>query len=280
MLKRKAEYILIIIVFAVNTSIGQKNTPSQSAILENLFGRLSKSIDDSVSIQINDSIRTIVDSYMESDSVFKHRFSNVRYMGQITSTDSLVKIITWNLLLRDEPCRYYCNIIRRTQKAIHPDIYKLTAEYNINRIGMDTTYSSENWYGALYYDLRPQIIGGKNCWMLLGIDYGNPEITRKIIEILTFDKDDRIVFGLKSFVSSDIVRFREVFEYSSAATMTMRFGGDDTIVFDHLVPFAPEMADNRQYYGPQYSNDAYVLENGLWKFKLNVDARNKEKVKF
>ncbi len=37
----------------------------------------------------------------------------------------------------------------------------------------DTTYNESDWYGALYYDLRPYIIDKQRCWVLLGIDYGN-----------------------------------------------------------------------------------------------------------
>jgi hypothetical protein len=58
--------------------------------------------------------------------------------------------------------------------------------------------------------------------------------------------------------------------------MTLRFKSDSSIVFDHLVPFSPEMIDNHQYYGPDYSYDAYYLENGLWRLTINVDVRNKE----
>jgi hypothetical protein len=58
--------------------------------------------------------------------------------------------------------------------------------------------------------------------------------------------------------------------------MSLRFTSDKSIVFDHLVPFSPAMKDDRQYYGPDYSYDAYHFENGLWKLMINVDARNKE----
>jgi hypothetical protein len=275
MLWKKTGYLLIFIVFTVNVAIGQ-TASSVSGELNRLYGRLLKITDDSSRIQINDSIKNIIDSYVESDSVFNHRFTNVRYLGQITSPDSLLKIVTWNLVLRDKPCRYYCYFIMKQQQAKPARIYNLTAEYSAGQIKTDTTYSSDKWYGALYYDIRPQVIKGMNCWILLGIDYGNPDITRKIIEIITFDKDESIVFGLDSFLSSDTIRYREVFEYSSTATMSLRFDGDDSIIFDHLVPFSPELVNDRQYYGPQYSNDAYVLENGLWRFRLNVDVRNKE----
>jgi hypothetical protein len=155
-------------------------------------------------------------------------------------------------------------------------IYRLTAEYNDDQIRTDTTYSADGWYGALYYDIRPQTLIDKMSWVLLGINYGNPMITRKIIDILDFTEDNKIQFGMKLFTSPGTVKHREVFEYSSTATMTLRFADNGLIVFDHLVPFSPEQTNDHQNYGPHYSNDAYILENGLWRFKLNVDARNNE----
>jgi hypothetical protein len=111
---------------------------------------------------------------------------------------------------------------------------------------------------------------------VLGIDYGNPLISRKIIDIIDFTPDDKIKFGMRIFSSSDTLKYREVFEYSADAAMSLRFSNDGSIIFDHLVPFSPELANNRQYYGPHYSNDAYVPEQGIWRLKLNVDARNIE----
>ncbi len=58
--------------------------------------------------------------------------------------------------------------------------------------------------------------------------------------------------------------------------MSLRFVSRESIVFDHLVPLSPSQEGDRQYYGPDYSNDAYNLENGLWRLKINVDVRNKE----
>jgi hypothetical protein len=273
---KKLSYLILSMWLSALSLSGQTDSLSVSFRLENLYDRLSKNFDDSFRIRINDSIQAIVESYVQSDTVFNHKFGNIRYLGQITSPDSIIKIVTWNLVLSDQSGRYYCYIIRKNQHSSKNKVYSLTSKYKPDLVKADTNYTSDQWYGALYYDIKPEFINGKNCWLLLGIDYGNPDITRKIIEILTFDKDDGLSFGMKVFESAGTLSYREVFEYSATATMTLRFSGDDSIVFDHLVPFAPEMINDRRYYGPQYTNDAYVPENGLWRFKLNVDARNKE----
>jgi len=274
-MRNKLACLLISVLASVRLLTGQEAASSVSGDLEKLYGRLAKNSDDSVRIQVNDSIISIIESYVRSDTIFDHKFNNLRYLGQITSPDSLVKIVTWNLVHTDTTGRYYCYIVKR--QSSHPDlVYTLSSDYNRNMIRTDTTYSDDNWYGALYYDIRPYTLNGMKHWVLLGIDFGNPYITRKLIEILAFTADGDIIFGMESFLSTDVIRFREVFEYAATAAMSLRFAGDRTIVFDHLVPFSPEYSGDRQYYGPDYSNDAYILEDGLWRFKLNVDARNSE----
>jgi hypothetical protein len=225
---------------------------------------------------LNDSIKLIIDGYVDSDSIFNTRLSIARYLGQITSGDSLIKIISWNLILHSSPGRYYCYLIRREENSIENRIYRLTADYNALPERTDTVYSQADWYGALYYDIRPFNTDEGVCWILLGIDYGNLLISRKIIDVVNFTPSGSIIFGKKWFAEGDRIKFREVFEYASEGTMTLRFSSDTSMVFDHLVPFSPALKADRQFYGPDYSYDAYLFKNGLWNLTINVDARNKE----
>lgn len=255
---------------------GQDPSVDTPVVLEKLFGRLVNNNDDTTRLRINDSIRIIVDSYVRSDSIFNHNFTSLRYLGQITSPDSLLKIVTWNLVLINSPGKYFCYFIKRGEPGKSNRVYSLTTDYRGGLIMTDTTYTISDWYGALYYDLKPYIIAGKRCWVLLGIDFSDPVISRKIIDVLSFASDDSILFGKKWFESGDQLRYRQVFEYASNGMMTLRFTSDKSIVFDHLVPIFQSQKTDRQLYGSDFSFDAYNFENGIWRFSLNVDARNKE----
>ena len=269
-------YLIIIVAISTSTVKGQAPVNDTPQVLEKLYGRLLSNYVDIDRLRINDSIRFIIDSYVKSDTVFNHRFKNLRYLGQITSPASLLKIVTWNLVLGSGQSRYFCYFIRKTEPGKENRIYRLTSTYREDQVTTDTVYAEPDWYGALYYDIKPYIINDKKCWILLGIDYGNPFISRKIIEVLSFAPDASIIFGKKWFASGEKIKFREVFEYASNGMMSLRFSSDISIVFDHLVPFSPALKDDRQYYGSDYSYDAYNFENGLWRLKINVDARNKE----
>jgi hypothetical protein len=269
-------YLILFIFLSTGIAKSQISAKDTPQVLEELFSRLVDNYNDTDRIRINDSIRLIIDGYVKSDTVFSHRFTNLRYLGQIMSPDSLLKIITWNLVLENAPGRYFCYFIRKQEPGESNRIYRLSASYNENPVKTDTTYTEPDWYGALYYDLKPYKTNDKSCWVLLGIDYGNAFISRKIIEVLSFAPDNSIIFGRKWFASGEEIKFRDVFEYASNAMMSLRFKSDSSIVFDHLVPFSASHKDDRQYYGPDYSFDAYNFKNGLWKLIINVDARNME----
>ena len=269
--------ILIFITVSMGLIKSQISTDEMSGSLEKLYGRLRSVSEDSVRLRINDSIKFFIDSYVASDRIFSHTFSNLKYLGQITSSDSSIKIVTWNLVLSNEPGRYFCYFIRRSPEGGANAVYYLTHRYDDKQILADTVYSQSNWYGALYYDIRPFHTDNRKCWVLLGINYSSPMLTKKIIEVLSFTGENKLVFGRKWFDSGKSVNFRHVLEYSASAVISLRFRPDNSIVFDHLVLLPPSGFDDRLYYGPDYSYDAYIYENGLWSLSVNIDARNKMK---
>jgi hypothetical protein len=270
--------VCIILLVSVSTGLTKSQASHDDIMdsLEKLFVRLRSVSDDSLRLRINDSIRLSVES-IASDKMFSHNYSNLRYLGQISSSDSLVKIITWNLVLTSQPGRYFCYFIRRSSDGNANKVYSLTHAYDDNPIRTDTVYTQSDWYGALYYEIKPFYSEKRQCWILLGINYSNPLMTRKIIDVLSFSPEGTLLFGRKWFDSGKSVGFRHVLEYSSSAVISLRFSSDNAIVFDHLVPLAPTGNDDRLYYGPDYSFDAYIFKNGIWNLSINIDARNRRK---
>jgi hypothetical protein len=274
-MKQVCIIILFLSVLVSNSILSQTGKANTEADLIGMFSRLRENLSTAEKLIINDSVKLIIDSYAASDSVFKHRFSNLRFLGQVTSPDNIIKILTWNLILEDGGNRYFCYIIKRNQSGSRNHVYRLAGLYNEAPIRTDTIYSESSWYGALYYDIRPFKSVNSTRYILLGIDYGNSFITRKIIDVLSFDPEDRLVFGYKCFTDGKQILPRVVFEFAATAVMSLKFDSEKLIVFDHLSPFSPELKDNRQFYGPDFSFDSYSLENGLWKLKSNIDIRNK-----
>ncbi|HOU30878.1 MAG TPA: hypothetical protein PLG42_06425 [Bacteroidales bacterium] len=268
---------LIVISFIILSYPGIAQD-SISTILEKQFLRIRQNIPSEQKLIIVDSIRQTLDSYVASDTVFNHHFSNLRYLGQITSSDSLLKLLTWNVISADGKNKYYCYFIYRADKNKPHVVHFLSRDYQETPPDENAIYQIDNWYGAIYYDVRPFIYEGEKCYILLAIDYGNPYITRKIIETLKFTPEGKPVFGIPCITDGKNRVRRIIFEYAATAVMSMKFEADTLIVFDHLSPFSPEFKNNRQYYGPDFSFDAYYLDKGgLWNLKEDIDIKNKKK---
>ena len=276
-MKRLMVSILLLVSVSTGFIKSQVSDDDIPATLEKLFVRLHSASVDSLRLRINDSIKLSVEILASSDKLVSHNYLNLRYLGQIASSDSLVKIITWNLVLTNEPGRYYCYFIKRSSRGNANKIYFLTHAYDDNPIRIDTVYTESDWYGALYYDIKPYNSEKRQSWVLLGINYSNPLMTRKVIDVLSFTSEGKLLFGRKWFDSGKSVNYRHVLEYSSKAVISLKFRSGNSIVFDHLVPLAPDRNDDRIYYGPDYSYDAYLYKNGIWSLSVNIDARNSRK---
>jgi len=264
--------LLLIAIYAGIISFAQ----TEDAFLKKHFSRLRENIPDAQKLIIIDSVKKILSDYSVSDSVFKHRFTDLRFLGQITSPDSLVKLLSWNLVLTDGANRYYCFFIKRNDKVSSPSSLFIEGEYREEPPEKNKVYSAEDWYGSLYYDLRPFVSSGRKNYILLGLDYGNSLVTRKIIETLYFDEHGLPHFGADCLSDGKSLSKRAIFEYSSSAVMSLKFESDSLIVFDHLSPFSPDLKGNYQFYGPDFSFDAYILRNGIWYFKPDIDIKNRK----
>jgi hypothetical protein len=155
----------------------------------------------------------------------------------------------------------------------------LVFELNDNRqainVPIKELLGNSSWMGALYYSLIEQVYKGRTYYLLLGFDFNNIFSSKKIIEVLTFGKDYKPIFGSNIFKVGVDVLSRVVFEYSARVTMTLRYIPESqTIVFDHLSPSSPDYADNYQFYGPDFTFDGFKYEKGYWIYVRNLDMRN------
>ncbi len=268
--------IIIVIASSLLPEVkGQEQFLSYQSEIENLFKRLTGTYSDDYKKAVNDSICILIEKYASSPYAFNRTFNDLKYLGQITSPDSTVKIITWNLIFNNWIHRYYCYFIKRDGSS-PVKVFRLEGSGIKNQVRTDTTYSRSDWYGALYYDIRPFISGKELHYLIIGLDYNNLLVTRKFIDVLTFDPVFGPVFGKKCLLNGEDLKYREVFEFTSGAVMTLRFITDSTVVFSHLSRFNAGMPDLPQFYGPDHSYDSYKFSNGLWRLESDIDIRNME----
>jgi len=272
-MRQKTFYIILIALFMVPAMKVKSQQPESGEILQQLFNGILDTRNDEERIQLNDSIIKTIDKYVESERILDHRFADLRYLGQILSPDSRLKIITWNLNLTDGTNKYFCYLIRKGNKGKSNQVFKLAGVNLDEPPSINTTYSANNWYGALYYAVQPFRYKRETYYILLGLDYTNLLVSTKIIDVLTFTEEGGIIFGKECFIKGDEKRFRELLSYSSDGVVTLRFNNRKSIIFDHLIPVSQVRQNSPEYYIPEFSFDAYILKKGMWRFKENFEPK-------
>lgn len=268
----------IITVFALQIGIcpylqGQQERSALEISLEKIFTRIINTRNDRERLRLNDSVRLLVDAHASSDSVMNYNFIRLRYPGQVNSPDGNIKIITWNLVLSDGSDSYFLYLIRRGKKGESNRVYKLTGHHRQTPPDKDSIYTEKNWYGALYYGIRPFKVHKKVFYVLLGIDQGE-HTSRKIIDFLSFGTGDSILFGRKCLEKDNKLYSRAIMEYSSEGIVTLRFDRKNVIVFDHIVPYTTGHRNNPDNYGAGLYFDGYAYKKGIWKFVSNINVKN------
>lgn len=218
-------------------------------------------------------IKTLVNSLKNQNS-FNYTFDSLTRISVLKSPDNKFRIFSWYLPVDDGSYHFFGAIQMATKDGklkLFPLIDETAQLTDVNAIT-----SNKNWYGATYYEIIPVIANGRApYYILLGWKGNSAKTTKKVIEILSFDKDEP-TFGKPVFDQKNIpVKNRMVFEYNKLNSMTLTMDKSvQMIVFDHLVSFNPEMVGNFEYYASDSSFDAYRLTGGRLKLVENVELKN------
>lgn len=206
------------------------------------------------------------------------------------SNDNSLQIISYNVPLSDGKHHYECLILKKHQNNFRFWILQDSSESILSPKNVEL--SPKRWFGALYYQLISENFKNCNYYTLLGWDGNNQQFARKIIEIMWFDEEGELHFGMPVFAGS---RDQRVFyEYAQGAAFTLRYEEQifyrrkwwsrkpvsyvrPLILFNRLVTTAGNTKNLPQFNYPAGNIlDAWLFENKKWKILRDVDARNPE----
>lgn len=243
--------------------------------LSRLFLAASSETDDKRREQISDSLIAVTGEYLASDIPFEHIFSDIRYMGYYMASDSLVKIVSWNIPLNIGSNSYVCFVVRREGEEKH--IHLLSGDRGTLSIDQNQQFAAEDWYGVLYYDIIPFNSDNRELYLMPGLDMNDLYTNGKVVEVMGFGEDGIPYFGEKVIRSGDSLLSRMLFRYSSNSSMMLRYESEnERMVFDHLSPAEPSFSGIYSYYGPDSSYDALEFRGGEWVHVGDVDLRNRQ----
>jgi hypothetical protein len=268
-----------------NTNIGLQDS------LSKLSSWIWKQKSDSNRVKANEIFFKEFQSVLESKSSTIIPLDSIQGITRVTSDDSKLRIFTWNVPLGNGSNKYF-GFIQLNFDSLK--VIPLRSVENETDDFENKQLTAHEWYGAIYYKLIEVKIGEQKAYTLLGWDGYTPNSNRKLIDIISIDKTDKIVFGMPVFKTDKGIRSRVVKEYAEKANMVLRYDYQALmikkgkkvkkenawlIVMDRLVPMDPSMKGLQKYYvasGEIY--DGYIFRNGYWTLVEDIDVINRDKL--
>lgn len=195
---------------------------------------------------------------------------SVRQLKLVSSADEALRLVTWHYSLSDATSQYGGIILYGEQV--------LSLRFNDMPIAVDKEYTQDNWCGGIYYDVIPVEKKGKTFYTLLAWDGNNGVTSKKIIDVLSFDKKGRPIFGFPFFENGRMMAHRAIIEYPASNSMLLEYDAQQNeIISNALFANDDKFTDVSGYSSVSDDFNVYRFENSKWMFYANVDLRLNKK---
>jgi hypothetical protein len=213
---------------------------------------------------------------------FSYPFDSLLTISHLYAPDSSFRIFTWQVM---KDFTYYH---QKGAIQLHtPDgSLKLIPLYDNSAFTenpFDSARSNAQWIGAVYYNIVQKTFNNKNYYTLFGYDENDARSTRKWMEVLTFDENNRPVFGGRYFsYPADETKppqpaYRFCVEFKKEANARLNYDPElDMITFAKLTSEVGEPALHHTLI-PTGSFEGFKWVSGKWVYVAvvrEVDPRN------
>ena len=248
-----------------------KSDLEQLQTYEDTLGLLSflivnDSLEENRFLAVKKMIPTLVKALKIKNS-FDYPFERLKSISIQYPADSTFRIFTWQLYVNENDYRYYGAIQMNTEDLqLFPLIDRSAG---IQEDLEQRTLSPDEWYGAVYYNLKQFDTPQGKKYLLFGYDGYQFFTKRKLIDVLSFEQG-KPVFGAPVFVSQDpntpqMAKSRLVLTYSAAATINLNFNEHlEMILFDHLIRGQSGIPGQGPANLPDGSYEGYQIKDGAW----------------
>lgn len=231
----------------------------------------------------NKEFTQLLKKALEINGAFEHPFDSLsKKMSTITSPDGTFRLFNWNIEDIYKEHNFYCLVMFYDKKTEKYKIIELKDNYRRIHDAENKQLDHRNWYGALYYKIIPMEKGRNESYTLLGWNGKGPTTTQKLIDVMQFDGSDRLKFGAPIFKYPDGIKKRVILEFADDAIVSLKYHekkDDKRIIYNHVAPLNPQVEGIKDYYYPDVTFDALILQNGKWVFEGDTDVRQEQKLK-
>ncbi len=264
--------IIISILCVASLFVWAKENPYIAEVdsVNNLFNEIINTKSEKEKKEINNYLISYLKNFLKTSSSFGADFSDVKNLSVLKSDDNNLRVYTWNLNYQDGSFQYFGFLQYKDNKGIQ--VYFLNDKKFGAKDEMRLYQTNSEWYGAIYYEIITKKWNSLTYYTLIGWDGADFLINRKVVEVLYFDRKSIPIFGKKLFKLNRTNTGRLIFEYADRATMLLRFNSQkDMLVLDHLAPPEQKFTNMYQYYGPDFSYDAFIFRGGKWILQSDIN---------
>ncbi|MCB0401504.1 MAG: hypothetical protein KDD41_05430 [Flavobacteriales bacterium] len=246
--------------------------------LNRIGQQLISSISDDEKMQANEEFKKTLSTLINKPASFDTNLDSLKTIS-ILQSDQL-KIYNWTIPFSDGTYQYFAFLQIKRDKSTFQTVELIDKSEEINK--PETKILTPNsWYGALYYKLIEEKKLGTQVYTLLGWDGNNLLTNKKIIDVISIDKNGNIKLGAPVFKAKRKTYKRVIFEYAENAVMSLKYHQrSHQIVFDYLVPTSSNLTGIYEYYGPALNRfDSYKIEKKGWVYQEDIDIELDKSIK-
>ena len=200
---------------------------------------------------------------------FSYPFDSLGTISVLYAPDSSFRIFTWQLM-RDFTYYRQKGAIQMHTKDGSLQLIPLYDFSPFTESPVDSVRNNEHWIGAVYYNIIQKTYNNKKYYTLLGYDENDARSTKKWIEVLTFDANNRPQFGGQFFnYPNDAIKppqpaYRFCLEFKKEANAKLNYDPElGLITFASLVSEIGEPSEKYTLV-PVGSFEGFKWMNGKW----------------
>jgi hypothetical protein len=224
------------------------------------------------------ALRDFLDQALRLPGSWDYPFDKTLPLSVQADPEGTFRLFSWQLSAEPGHFRHF-GFLQTASAPSEP--IALTSRNAWLRPPQDVALGASDWIGQIYYKVHPFRIKGKKYWVLFGFSSADGRNTRKIADILHFDRDDKPVFGAPLFhypkqdekgVDSG---YRIILDYAAESQVSLNFdAGLDLILFDHLIPFADDRSNQGMRFIPDGSYSGFRLKRDGWHYISKLEQQS------
>lgn len=240
-------YLLLLLCLTINSYSYATNGDLDTTVIVESEAAICSLIKDiltnrnlAIRQESSQKLEVLLEKILQQEGSFDYDFSKVEGISLVQPEDKSFKIFTWQLYIDKDHYQYRGFIQTKEGK-----VFKLQDKSDDMQTVEFSILKPENWYGALYYNIKSFKSEGQKMYLLFGFDAFDFYNRRKLLDVVYFDNSGRPRFG-KTVIEMKDGRGRQrkvkrfVMEYSSSVNVTLNYSKEqDMVVYDHLIYGSP-----------------------------------------